>query len=121
MAAKDRLKTKPKPSDQGNASIPLKVQPNINLKLPEIKIPEVKVTADTKPLLDVIVQLAARMDQQQSHIVAILNALSSKDVNVKVDVEQPKVTVQAAKRPREYYVEFVKEDGETIGMRISAE
>lgn len=121
MKAQDRLKTKP---NNGQAAAGLNLQmspPNINLKMPEIKIPEVKVTADTKPLLDVIVQLAARIDQQQAHIVAILNSLGKKDINVNVDVEQPKVTVQAAKRPRNYYVAFDREDGETIGMRISAE
>ena len=126
MAAKDRLKTPTKQNNgDANASIPLRVQPpNINMKMPEIKIPDIKsdVQVDTAPIAAVLeqaMQVLAQLSQQQAAILQVLQQLAGKDANV--SVEAPKVTVQAAKRPGAYYVEFDREDGETVGMRISAE
>jgi hypothetical protein len=127
MAAKDRLKTKPN-SNGGQSVAGLNLQmtpPNIHLKMPEIKIPDIKsdVTVDMAPVARAFAEalqvITSQLASQQQAILAILQQLAAKDV--KVSVAAPNVTVAAAKRPRSYYVEFMKEDGETTGMRISAE
>ena len=125
MAAKDKLTPPKTKQNNGNASIPLQVNPpKIHMSMPEIKIPDIKsdVSVDTAPIaaaLNEAFKVMAQIAAQQTAILQVLQQLAGKDV--KVDVPQPKVTVQAAKRPGAYYVEFDKEDGETVGMRISAE
>lgn len=127
MAARDKLTPKKQSSPgQANASIPLRVQPpNISMKMPEIKIPDIKsdVNIDMKPIADAFTEAMRIFHEhamhQQAAIMQILDVLSQKDVNVQV--EAPKVSVSTPKRPGSYYVEFEREDGETVGMRISAD
>ncbi len=112
MAAKDKLIPKATPKPQ-----------RINLTMPEIKIPDIKsdVQVDTSAIAEVVAgltQVVAQVAQQQTAILKAIESLAGKEVSV--DVAAPKVTVQAPSRPGSYYVEIDKENGETVGMRISA-
>ncbi len=129
MAAKDRLKTKTNQSSQASASVPIQMTPpRISMKMPEIKIPDIKVpesnvNIDMKPIADAFTEAMRIFHEhamhQQAAIVQILEAIADKDVTVKV--QAPNVNVNSPKRPGSYYVEFDREGGETLGMRISAE
>ena len=59
MAAKDRLKTKPNNGGQAQAGFNLQMSPpNINLKMPEIKIPEIRsdVNVDMAPVAQALAE-----------------------------------------------------------------
>ena len=105
MAAKDRLKTKPN-SNGGQSMAGLNLQmspPNINLKMPEIKIPDIKsdVNVDMAPVAKAFAEalqvITSQLATQQQAILSILHQQAAKDV--KVTVAAPNVTVAAAKRP----------------------
>lgn len=96
------------------------------IDIPEIKIPEIKVTADAAdmaPIANAMNQLGQAIAQVANTQTAILEALSSViNKDPIVNVAAPRVTVKAPDRKaRDYYVEFERDRGETIGMRISTE
>lgn len=96
------------------------------IEIPEIKIPEIKVSAaaaDMKPIAEAMNQLGqaiAQIANTQSALLQALSGIVNKDPIV--NVAAPRVTVKAPERQaRDYYVEFERDRGETIGMRISTE
>jgi hypothetical protein len=122
MAAKDRLT----PKNSGGAQASLNVQtppvrvrmPEIKvpaINIPEIKIPEIKVSADMQPVASAIQAIGgaiaelgaqqARLAEQQSMLLEAIKTIASK---------APSKTA----RPKSYTVDFDKEDGETVGMRV---
>lgn len=131
MAAKDRLKQKPNSQSAGmRVEVP---PPSVRMRMPEIKIPEIKIpevkipAADMKPIADVLGQLGqaiAQIANVQTQILktmqehhGVIGDLAKRDMTVNV----PSPTVKMAPRPRDFYVSLEKEDGETIGMQITAE
>jgi hypothetical protein len=67
----------------------------------------------------------ARLAQQQ---LAILSAIEQqtealRQLATRTDpaINVPAPVVKMAARPRDFYVELDKENGETVGMRVSAE
>lgn len=121
--ARDRLK--PKQPENGDSSLALQVRPVIKMgapqiKVPEIKIPEVKVdAADMQPIADAIMQLGQAITAIANTQTQILQALANQQ-QPKVEVKSAAPTVKFPARPSEFYVELDKENGETVGMRISA-
>ncbi len=105
--AKQRLK----PTKPGNTTIRV---------APKVEIPEFKVPPESmQPIADAITQLGAAIAQIAATQTQILQALSQQQ-QPKIDVQVPEPKVTMAPRPREFYVELEKDDGETVGMRISA-
>ena len=125
--AKDRLNPpKPQP-ENGDSNLALQVRPVIKMgapqiQVPEIKIPEIKVdAADMAPIAEVLRQLGQAITAIANTQTQMLQAMQTQ-AQPKVEVTTPpaRVTVKND-RPREFYVELAKEDGETVGMRISAD
>ncbi len=90
---------------------------------PIIRVPKPQVTmnpADNSAIAQALTELGNHMRQIASiqadtltTLAEVMRALNSQ--------EAPKITVNAPKatnRGRDFYVEFDKEDGETVGMRV---
>lgn len=119
---KDRLT--PKNSGRAQASMqinppPVRVKmPEIKvpaINIPEIKIPEVKVSADMQPIASAIQAIGgavAELGRQQTLIAEQQTAL--------LEVIKTLATQSGskAKTPKAYQVDFDREGGQTVGMRV---
>jgi hypothetical protein len=131
-SAKDKLNPKPKPAaNRAEGAVQLQVNPPVvKVGAPQITVdvPAPQLNMDSKPFADVVSQLGqtmARLAQQQ---LAILSAIEQqtealRQLATRTDpaINVPAPVVKMAARPRDFYVELDKENGETVGMRVSAE
>ena len=124
--AKDRITPKPAPkNNEAEGAMTLRVSPPVvKVGSPQVtvKVASPQLNMDSKAFGDAINQLAqglAQVAQQQGQILQAIQALASREV--KVEVKPADVKLPASKRPRSFYVELDKDDGETVGMRISAD
>lgn len=121
MAAKDRLNSNSRSAGSVGLNVtppPVRVkmpaiQPQVNI--PEIRIPEIKIPAmDTAPIASAIRAIGGaiqelgaqqqRLAEQHAELLAAIKQLAGKPTG--------------AARPKNYYVDFDKEDGQTVGMRV---
>jgi hypothetical protein len=101
---------------------PVKVRmPAINvpeIKIPEIKIPEIKVNApaaDMAPIASAIQAIGGAITELGRQQAALAQQQSALIDAIRMVADKPAPTVQ---RPKSYQVDFDKEDGETVGMRV---
>ena len=97
----------------------------IHLK-PVIKIPPAQVTINPGTGEKAIAMAVEKMTQLMNEIamtnVRIMNQ-QTEILNRLANIKEPKITVNTPKAPnrgRDFYVELDKEDGETVGMRITS-
>lgn len=124
----DMLKPK-KPASTGSATVPLQINPTIRMgapkiSIPEIKIPEVKIPpaepVDMTPVALAMSEMSKALQRLAVVQTSILEALS-KMPTPRVDVVNEAPEIRIPKRPNNFSVELEKENGETVGMRISAD
>ncbi len=91
---------------------------------PVIKVPRPQVTINPgdapKALEAAIVKMAELMNEIAAVNARIMNQ-QTEILNQLTQIKEPKITVNVPKAPnrgRDFYVEFDKEDGETVGMRV---
>ena len=124
--AKDRLNPPKQKPESADSNLALQVRPVIKMgapqiQVPEIKIPEIKVdAADMGPIAEVLAQLGQAITAIANTQTQMLQAMQTQQPKVEVTTPPARVTVKND-RPREFYVEIDKENGETVGMRISAD
>ena len=123
MAAKDRLT----PKNSGGAQAALNVQtppvrvrmPEIKvpeIKIPEIKIPEIKVPAtDMAPIAAAIKAIGGAVVELGQQQAALIQQQAALIEAIRMVADKP---VPTPARPKSYTVNFDKEGGETVGMRV---
>lgn len=131
-SAKDKITPKPaKPDNNATGAVQLQVNPPVvKVAAPQIKVdvPAPQLNMDSKQFADVVSQLGqtmARLAQQQLAILSAIEqqteALRQLASRSEPTINVPAPVVKMAARPRDFYVELDKENGETVGMKISAE
>ncbi len=104
---------------------------------PVIKVPQPKVTINPGDgeraiamavekmvhLMNEIATINARIMNQMVQMNVEIARQQTEILNRLAQIKEPKITVNAPKAPnrgRDFYVELDKEDGETVGMRITS-
>ena len=93
---------------------------------PVIKVPQPKVTinpGDGERAIAMAVEKMVHLMNEIATINARIMNQQTEILNRLANIKEPKITVNAPKAPnrgRDFYVELDKEDGETVGMRITS-
>lgn len=108
-------------------------QPVFKMAMPDVKIGSPKVTiakvpvdvqVDMSPVSAPVEKLAQMIGMLQQQQVAMLKVIEEQTRQIaKLAGNKPQINVAPAKlpaRPKSLYIELDKEDGETIGMRVTA-
>ena len=128
MAAKDRLT----PKTNGGAQAALNVQtPPVRVRLPELKVPEIKIpeikipeikmpeikvpATDMAPIASAIKAIGGAVVELGQQQAALMQQQAALIEAIKTVADKPFPTPA---RPKSYTVDFDKEDGETVGMRV---
>lgn len=124
MGMKDKITPAPKQQAASEVGVVRLPAPIVKVGAPQIdvNVDAPNVTIDSKEFAAAINKLSDSMQliaQQQNAILEAIKTLAGRDT--KVEVKPADVKLPATQRPRSFYVELDKEDGETVGMRISAD